>query len=445
MTMPVDSIATELNSMRRFLGAARGARSPYRLDPCSLLYRLAEERPGEAAWLRLSGERFLILQDAASAAHMLRTNPGNYHKQFATFAWIFGGSRLTSDGASWRALQKLSQPCLTACEPERIATAVRRHFGRAVDQMIAERGPGPMVIDRFIDRAAAGVVLETLFGFERAPFADSAFDDLRVVLRYCGKASWSPAGNRFPPDPPARAAAVEALQRWRLEVRDLLGAAEGRCQSGLLDDIATGGPDCLDRFAEFTTLLFAGSDTSAATLGWSLWLLAGMPALQERLRSEIKSVLADGPATAAKVDALPDLSACVNEAVRIFPPVPFLSRVALAHDHIGGHAVTPGQKVLLSIIGLHHDRRYWPDPAEFDHGRFADGVPSKEQRQHFLPFSDGPRGCGGRIFALTELPIALMAILPRLRVRRSSEESVEFEWAASLRRAGGQPIAIEPL
>ena len=62
--------------------------------------------------------------------------------------------------------------------------------------------------------------------------------------------------------------------------------------------------------------------------------------------------------------------ALINETFRMFPAIPILSRIAVAEDHVGGTRIQAGQKVLLSIIGLHHDSMVWPMPSKMDIGRF---------------------------------------------------------------------------
>jgi cytochrome P450 len=411
-----------------------------------LLYQLAGQAPGAPIWLDLGAERLLILQDAPSAAHLLRTNPDNYHKNFALFTALFGTSRLTSDGDRWRKLLKLSQPFLTAREPEDIAAAARTYFGLAVDQLVAASSKSEVVvIDRMLDRAAAGVVLEVAFGLTGPLFSDSLWDDLRTLLNFCGQASWNVRGTQVSQDPMVTAEAKRALARWRSHCLTLLArpGPSGGPESALLEAMANAPTDDVDSLAEFTTLLFAGFDTSASALGWSLWLLAGLPRLQERLRAEVRSVLANAPPDAAKAEQVPNLLAFLNEALRIFPPVPLLSRIAVSNDRFEGHEIGPGQKILLSIIGLHHDRNVWTDPGSVQLARFAGGAPTRDQRPHLLPFSDGPRRCGGMRFAMTELSVALMLILDRIRVKRPERDPVQFLWGASLRRQGGQRLAIE--
>lgn len=59
-------------------------------------------------------------------------------------------------------------------------------------------------------------------------------------------------------------------------------------------------------------LLFAGSDTTAWTLAWSLWYIASNPAAQERLAAELAACPSEE--SLEELDKLPYLAAVVNEA-----------------------------------------------------------------------------------------------------------------------------------
>ena len=413
-------------------------------DPCGTLYQFAQSSPGQPALLEVGTEKVLVVQDPLSVGRVLQENAENYRKNFGSFVAVFGQSRLTSDGADWRRLQRLSQPFINPREPARIEAAVSRHFGRAADGMLSGAGSAGVQIDRYLDRAAAGVVLETIFGLALDAFEEESWDDLRFLLRYCGRETWRLPGHDFRQGPDVQAEAHFRLGRLRHVLRAIL--ADEKLTSAdtapLLHAICqpeTGVPDTL---GEFATLLFASFDTTASALGWSLWLLAVNAGLQERLRDEIRTADAAGPQDLSRV---PSLKAFVNEALRIFPPVPILSRIAVAADTLGSNEVEPGCRVLISVIGMHHDARVWPDSFKVRIERFPSGEIPRDKRAHFLPFGGGPRRCGGMPFAMIELPLALMILLRRMRFRMANRDALQFEWGASLRRAHGQHLVIDDI
>jgi cytochrome P450 len=64
------------------------------------------------------------------------------------------------------------------------------------------------------------------------------------------------------------------------------------------------------------------------------------------------------------------LSAVFDETMRLYPPVPFIPRLAVANDDLGGYHVPAATMVLLSVFALHRRPDLWPDPLRFDPERF---------------------------------------------------------------------------
>jgi cytochrome P450 len=170
-------------------------------------------------------------------------------------------------------------------------------------------------------------------------------------------------------------------------------------------------------------------------------LLANKPKLQKQLRSELRES-ADGKELSKPALNSKTMLALINETFRLFPAVPILSRVAVGEAHVGGTKIKPGQKVLLSIIGLHHDRNFWPVPEKMDIGRFPDGDPIGELRKHLLPFSAGPRMCGGSRFAMVEIPVAIATLLAKIQVEPAEQQPIRFHWGASMRHKEGIKLVV---
>jgi cytochrome P450 len=137
---------------------------------------------------------------------------------------------------------------------------------------------------------------------------------------------------------------------------------------------------------------------------------------------------------------VPDLDLFIEETLRIYPPVPMLPRVAAAPDRIGADPIAAGDRLLVSVIGLHQDPAVWPDPRRF--------VPERHRgRPAHFAFGGGARLCGGQHFARIELALALIAILARCRLARPPAPAapLAFEWGASMRRRGGHRLAVTPV
>ena len=161
------------------------------------------------------------------------------------------------------------------------------------------------------------------------------------------------------------------------------------------------------------TFIVAGHETTALSLSWALYLVAGDPRVQDLARAEAQSVLEDRVAGAEDVPNLPYIRQIVDEALRMYPPAALVSRTARKADRLCGREVRPGDTVMIPIYALHRNNLLWDDPDAFRPERFADRKAIR--RYAYLPFGDGPRICIGASFAQTEAVIILATLLSRYR------------------------------
>lgn len=105
--------------------------------------------------------------------------------------------------------------------------------------------------------------------------------------------------------------------------------------------------------ANANILIIAGSETSATLLsGITYWLLRTPNALRKVTREVRSSISSESDITFQSVSHLPYMLACLNEALRIYPPAPGgLERMTIppAPVTISGYTIPPGV-CLLSIL-----------------------------------------------------------------------------------------------
>lgn len=93
-----------------------------------------------------------------------------------------------------------------------------------------------------------------------------------------------------------------------------------------------------------SVLVVAGAETTATTLSAVTYLLLSNPSKMSKLLAEVRGTFKhDSEITIATVNQLDFMLACLNEAMRLFPPIPIgLPRIVPGQGRsIGGHYI-PG-------------------------------------------------------------------------------------------------------
>ena len=168
------------------------------------------------------------------------------------------------------------------------------------------------------------------------------------------------------------------------------------------------------------TMLLAGEDTTANTLGWMIWLLHRHPQALRRAQDEVRRLAPEpGAFSIEQMDALDWLDACAQEAMRLKPVAPFMPLEALRDTSIGDVAVPAGTLVWCV---LRHDsvaEPYFSQPAQFLPERWlAEGAAAGlcADKRAASPFGSGPRTCPGRYLAMLEIKVAMAMLLARFDI-----------------------------
>ncbi len=193
---------------------------------------------------------------------------------------------------------------------------------------------------------------------------------------------------------------------------------------------------------EAIVMFMAGHETTANSLAWTWYLLDHAPEVAAKLHEELDRVLGDRPPTCDDVATLPYTCALFEEAMRLYPPVPLLSRQARAGDEIRGKAIHPDSIIPVIPWLLHRHGLFWDRPDSFIPERFLPNVP-RPDKFVYLPFSVGRRVCLGMRFGLTEGILCLATLAQRFRARVAPGHKVEIECRLTLRPLGGLPMVLE--
>ncbi|KQJ99419.1 cytochrome P450 CYP73A100 [Brachypodium distachyon] len=158
----------------------------------------------------------------------------------------------------------------------------------------------------------------------------------------------------------------------------------------------------------------AAIETTLWSIEWALAEVVNHPAVQTKVRGEIKDVLGDDePITESNIQQLPYLQAVIKETLRLHSPIPLLvPHMNLEEAKLGGYTIPRGSKVVVNAWWLANNPELWEKPEEFRPERFLDedsGVDAAtiggKADFRFLPFGVGRRSCPGIILAMPILAL----------------------------------------
>ena len=290
-----------------------------------------------------------------------------------------------------------------------------------------------------------------------ALFSDDMGDDdaarlceaVTQTINDLGRISWTIFGAApcFTPD---SAAEFAASKSWiDSKCHEMIGRRRSQKSADRPRDLLTllieaGGDDAAaDQYLrdEIVTMLVGGHETTALVLSWAWKLLAENPDIAAQLYAEVDAVLAGRPPCGADVPKLAWSRAIFQEAMRLYPPVWYMARVASEADVIDGHPIPRGACVMVSAWFTHRHEAFWPRPQEFDPTRFL--KPAPLHRYAYFPFGGGRHQCLGMHFALLEGTMILAQLATSFAVRPSAGQDVRPQPGITLRQTQNMRTTIE--
>ncbi len=149
---------------------------------------------------------------------------------------------------------------------------------------------------------------------------------------------------------------------------------------------------------ELLTLLVAGHETTASSLGWAFERLSREPDVLARLTEEVRD--GDGEAY---------LLATIQETLRRRPVLPNTApRLVKQPVTVGGWDYPVGCCLVANAYLIHHDPEIYPEPYAFRPERFLEQKPGTYT---WIPFGGGRRRCLGMSFAMLEMRIVIREVL----------------------------------
>ena len=432
--------------------AVPGILRQLRADRLGLMSSAVSEY-GDAVRVAMGAKTLYIFNHPEHAKHVLADNAANYHKGigYTEAKRALGDGLLTSEGALWKEQRRTIQPVFQHKRIARQADVIIDEALGLVERLRAHLGRQVDVLDE-ITALTLGVLGSTLLDTDLGAYEsighsfEAVQDQAMFEMETLGMVPrWLP---------------LKGQRAFRTARADLERIVDLLVEQRKANPISS-GDDVLTRLIastskendkrvadrrmrdELVTLLLAGHETTASTVGWTLNQVSQHPEVRARLHEEAVAVYGDRRPSYEDLTKLRYTNMVLQEAMRLYPPVWILPRRAIAADEVGGYHVPAGAEVLICPYTLHRHPRYWPEPDRFDPERFDPDVKADRPRYAHIPFGAGPRFCVGNHLGMMEASFIISTLMRDLKLEKAPGSKVTPEPMMSLRLGGGLPMNVQ--
>ncbi len=416
---------------------------------------------GPVYLFKMGLRRVVVLSDPKWCEQVLRARPETFtrHSGIAPVVSEMGVDGVFSaEGDAWRperrlAMLALAQRHLRGLYPklQTVTTLLKKRWER-----LADAGALLDIVDE-LKRFTVDVTTLITFGHD-ANTVEQGDDIIQRKLELV-----IPEANRrvfalFPTWRLVRLPRDHRLDRALAELRAWLGelvAAERAClaaepgraekPSNFLEAMLSarddeGRPFSDDViFGNLMTMLLAGEDTTALTLGWAIHQLCDSPEGVMELRREADELLgtSDVAGDIETANKLAFAGAVANETMRLRPVVTILMLDAKVETVVGDLFLPKGTRVAVLMRPAACDSAHFVEPQAFLPRRWLGENAGAHDVSAHIPFGSGPRICPGRGLALLEMKLLLSMLYRNFNVARvGGAEGVREEFAFTMSPVG---------
>ena len=414
------------------------------------------EKPVVAGGLPLT--HVLLVHEPNAIRHVLLDNAGNYQKdtiQRRVLSAGLGDGLLSAENERWRAQRRTVAPVFARKTIMDFAPAMIA-AGHALSGRWRRNGGTPVDVAAEMSRVTLDVLERTIFsdGFGRE--AEEIRAAMSTYFNTIGKIDPLDLLG-LPPSVPrlSHLRVRSTLRFFETAIDEIIATRRQRARANAGDDaddiltllLAALDPETGQQLNEaevrsnILTFIAAGHETTANTLTWSMFLLSQSAEWRARVEAEAEREM-QGP-VAGLAERLVETRALIDEAIRLYPPIAAISRVAMGPDELAGERVKRGTLIVIAPYVLHRHKLYWHDPNVFDPNRFLGKAKNAIDRFAYVPFGAGIRTCIGSAFALQEATLILAGIARNFDFQVAPGHAVWPLLRVTLRPAGGLPMIVK--
>lgn len=362
--------------------------------------------------------------------------------------WL-GDGLLSVQGEEWTRQKRFVQSVFTHTAVDGYTDLMVQEIADVLDGLHSDDDMTEIDLGQLMMALTLHVVIRALFGKagdDAVPVVREAFPEVAETVIRRGLSPWTPPQSW--PTPQIRRAHAAQRRLWGLcdrliADRRAAGDLDRGDLLGRLLAARDGSEGLSDREIRDQVLVFllAGHETTSTALTYALHLLGRHPEAQERLRKEVRESLGDRVPTATDARGLPWTTACLKEAMRLYPSAPIIGRLAMEDTEVEGVHVPRGTGVIVLLRNIHRHPDHWPDALTFDPERFMGDADKGRHRYAWMPFGGGPRACIGQYFSMSEAVLVLAMMLREWEVDAVDERD-DLPLKAAITLSPAEPVRV---
>ncbi|KAJ4831129.1 hypothetical protein Tsubulata_000660 [Turnera subulata] len=431
---------------------------------------LAESATNTIVVQRLGARRTIVTANPRNVEYILKTNFNNFPKgkPFTEILGDFLGYGIFNvDGELWRTQRRLAGHEFTGKYLREffmvtLEEEVKKSLLPVLERLAASSSGEVVDLQELLRRFAFNMVLKVSLGIDQCSLDPSlpvsplarAFDLASAISARRGAAPlfivwkikrWLGIGSeRMLRD------AVEEIHRHVTEmiIKKRKIIEEDKSSEDLLSRLILAGHEEKVIRDMVISFIMAGRDTTSAAMTWLFWLLSRHPDVEQEVVKESKSVL-ENTIDYESLKDLKWLKACLNESMRLYPPIVWDSKHATADDLLPDNTlVRAGDRVTYFQYGMGRMEALWgKDCLQFKPERWFLEPVKKEALKKVCPyefpvFQAGPRVCLGQEMACIQMNYVISSILGQFQIRPVSLETPVFVPLLTAHMAGGLKVFV---
>lgn len=416
------------------------------------LLRAEQRNLGDVYCLRIGVKDNYVIAHPDGAAHILQQNAKNYTKSrsYGRLRFMLGNGLLITEGELWRRQRTIAQPFFHRQALTPMADMMSKRIEARLNGWTTGLAKGHELDIKYECKVLSlELISASIFGMNAAEDGLLLGKATDALSDYVERQRWTLL--RLPTSLPTPRNLLARYHRYCVDrvarrfIRGKHKAESGGLISMLLSARTEQDEPAFDEEQvrdQIVTILVAGYETTAAALGWTMYLLARHPAVADRLRAEVDRVVGRRLPTAEELQNLTYLTMVLQESMRLYPPAWVIGRRSIQADSIGGYTIPADAGIGIYPFLIHRHPQFWSRPDVFDPENFTPAASANRPRFAYFPFGAGTRVCIGNHLAMLELKLCLAMFMQRFELSVPADYEPRLQPFITLSPPEGMPLRL---